>query len=354
MSKSVTIGSEEVAPPPTTSSTTDALKQQKTQQQQPRRRGFKKPGFKAPQAPRFEGKCEDLNGCTYDCSDPRQAADMYTKTTKEIAEYVGRTYKYGADIRMAIETLIVPTFSEPTDPPKEASRTQVRIWEKRVNEFVKKETHLEENIKTIYSLIFGQCTEAMRAKLESISSHQTIAAASDGIELMKNIKTVMYNFQSQKYAPLALHESKKRFYALTQDKHTTVTVYLERFQNSVEVIEHCGGTIGIDPGLVDITMTAATPVMTRATATPTQLLAAENYTKEEYLACSFLMGADRHRYGKLLEDLENDFTQRRDNYPKTLVDAYNLLVHWKQDPRNLMRVLGTSSDGVAFANINTD
>jgi hypothetical protein len=357
MSKSVTIGSEEVAPPPTTSSTTDALKQQKTQQQQPRRRGFKKPGFKAPQAPqapRFEGKCEDLNGCTYDCSDPRQAADMYTKTTKEIAEYVGRTYKYGADIRMAIETLVIPTIAEPTDPPADASRTQVRIWEKRVDEYVKKETHLEENIKTIYSLIFGQCTEAMRAKLESISSHQQIVVAADGIALLKNIKTVMYNFQSQKYAPLALHESKKRFYVLTQDKHTTVPVYLERFQNSVEVIEHCGGTIGVDPGLIDMTMSTATPAMTRTTARASQLLAAERYTKEEYLACAFLMGADRHRYGKLLEDLENDFTQRRDNYPKTLVDAYNLLVHWKQDPRNLMRVLGTSSDGVAFANINTD
>jgi hypothetical protein len=66
------------------------------------------------------------------------------------------------------------------------------------------------------------------------------------------------------------------------------------------------------------------------------------------------MGSDRHRYGKLIEDLDNDFTQRRDNYPETLVDAYNLLVHWKQDPRNLMRALGTNNDGVAFANVDAD
>jgi hypothetical protein len=66
------------------------------------------------------------------------------------------------------------------------------------------------------------------------------------------------------------------------------------------------------------------------------------------------MGADRHRYSKLLKDLENGFTQRRGNYPKMLVDAYSLLVHWKQDPRNLMRVLGTSNNGMAFTNIKTD
>jgi hypothetical protein len=49
--------------------------------------------------------------------------------------------------------------------------------------FVKKEASLEENIKTVYSLIFGQCTKAMRAKIESILSHQAIAITSDGIEL---------------------------------------------------------------------------------------------------------------------------------------------------------------------------
>jgi hypothetical protein len=101
-----------------------------------------------------------------------------------------------------------------------------------------------------------------------------IDVASNGIELLKNIRTVMYNFQSQKYGPMALHESKRQFYVILQDKHMTVTVYLERFQNGVEVIKHCGGTIGVDPGPVDATMSVTTPVMSRATAAAVQLLAA--------------------------------------------------------------------------------
>jgi hypothetical protein len=64
----------------------------------------KKPGQAgkafAPRAPKFEGRCTDLKGHIYDCSDVRQS-DQYTKTTKEIAEYVGRTYKYGGDARLA-------------------------------------------------------------------------------------------------------------------------------------------------------------------------------------------------------------------------------------------------------------
>ena len=40
--------------------------------------------------PKFEGKCEHLKGHIYDCSDARQS-NLFVKTTKEIAEYVGRT-----------------------------------------------------------------------------------------------------------------------------------------------------------------------------------------------------------------------------------------------------------------------
>jgi hypothetical protein len=43
-----------------------------------------------------------------------------------------------------------------------------------------------------------------------------------------------------------------------------------------------------------------------------------------------------------------------DKYPKSMTEAYNLLVFWKQDPRNLMRVLGTSSNGVAFTNVGDE
>ena len=57
--------------------------------------------------PKFEGKCDELKGHVYDCSDARQA-DLFIKTTKEVAEFVGRTYKYGGDIRLAVENLQVP------------------------------------------------------------------------------------------------------------------------------------------------------------------------------------------------------------------------------------------------------
>jgi len=40
------------------------------------------------------------------------------------------------------------------------------------------------------------------------------------------------------------------------------------------------------------------------------LKAAKKYAKEQYLACTFILGADRKQYNRLLENLENDFTQK--------------------------------------------
>jgi hypothetical protein len=157
------------------------------------------------------------------------------------------------DAKLAIESLTEATWTEPSDPPTTATLTltQKRIWEKEVDEFVKRRQYFELNMTSIYSLLWGQCSEAMRTKLMSISTHGAIAHASNAIELLKNIRDTVYNFQGQQYKDQALQAATKRFYLFTQDKHATCQVYLQRFTNIIEVIEHCGGTIGEDTGLVD-------------------------------------------------------------------------------------------------------
>jgi hypothetical protein len=96
----------------------------------------------------------------YDCTVIRQA-NQYVKTTREIADYIGRTFKYGMDMRLSIENMEIYVISQPEDPPNNASCTEIRIWEKSVDEFVTRKTILQENIKKTYSLIWGQCLDVM-------------------------------------------------------------------------------------------------------------------------------------------------------------------------------------------------
>ncbi len=154
------------------------------------------------------------------------------------------------------------------------------------------------------------------------------------IGLLKNIKASMFSFQSQKYEPHALHKAKRRFYQTSQHRGVTYQSYLESFQNSVKVLEYSGGDIGTDSGLVEKALVSQNATM--KTATKAQLQVCKDYAKQAYLACAFLLGANRNRYRKLIEILENNFIQGQDRYPKTVNAAYNLLVHWKQNPQNLI------------------
>jgi hypothetical protein len=154
---------------------------------QGKRRAFKKPTH-PPRQPKFEGKCDDLKGHIYDCSSPRQV-DLFAKTTKEIAEYVGRSYRYGTDVQRAIQEMALPILRKPVDPPDQASKTDSAIWSNEVSTYVKRRAGMEEGLEKVFPLILGQCTDSMRSKLEGFDTYATISGSFDTIKLLKLIKT---------------------------------------------------------------------------------------------------------------------------------------------------------------------
>ncbi len=105
----------------------------------------------APRSARFEGRCDELKGHVYDCSNPQRAADKFTRTTREIAKYTD--IKFGAKVKITIRTLKKPTLSMPEDPPEDKTATAKRIWERRVDAYLKAEKTLDSDLKKVYSLV---------------------------------------------------------------------------------------------------------------------------------------------------------------------------------------------------------
>jgi hypothetical protein len=134
-------------------------------------------------------------------------SDLFIKTTKEITLYVGRTYTYGGDIKIAVESLAMPTLKVPTDPAAEATKTEELIWKKKVEEYVHRETYFEENVKILFSLVWGQCTDIMRQKVEALDAFENLSAKNDEIELLKTIENTPFLFETQKNAWQASHEA---------------------------------------------------------------------------------------------------------------------------------------------------
>jgi hypothetical protein len=84
--------------------------------------------------------------------------------------------------------------------------------------------------------------------------------------------------------------------------------------------------------------------------TPEEIRDATKAAKDKCMAITFLSGADKARYGKLFEDLENDYTKGSNYYPTNATSAYNLLVNYKSFQRPASGVY-TNSDAVSFTNI---
>ena len=76
----------------------------------------------------------------------------------------------------------------------------------------KRSTYLKENIKTLYSLGWGQCTEKMQQKVEATNIFETMSMEGNDLTLLKVINDDDYIFQSQKYLPHSLNKSKRRFW----------------------------------------------------------------------------------------------------------------------------------------------
>jgi len=61
----------------------------------------------------------------------------------------------------------VPEMVLPKDLPAAALAAQKRQWEKWIDKIIKKEIILEENMKTLYSIIWGQVLDVLWHRIQA-------------------------------------------------------------------------------------------------------------------------------------------------------------------------------------------
>jgi hypothetical protein len=299
---------------------------------------------------KFSGNCAELQGHIFDCSDYKQA-DTFVHTVKRISEHVGAEYKHGGDIRSSIinkEKIDIPIPPSPTyvDPKAltQAEETAKLIFKGLIDSYIKRTSDLDDNIQKAYSLVIGQCTDLLQSKLKQQAQWITISQSQDGIALLALIKSITFRFEDQKFLPLALYQSKANLYSLRQNQMTNPE-YLERFQNLMDVASAYNGQL-YDMAIVNICHDRLHPGVEYETLGTAQKQVVHTAASELYQATMFLQQSDRRRFGKLLEELENDFTKGNDDYPTTLVNAYRLISEYKHwEPRSTP----SESSAVAFA-----
>ena len=156
--------------------------------------------------------------------------------------------------------------------------------------------------------VVGQCTLALVNKLESHPYWKQWKEEDDVVSLNNAIKNLSFSKTTVQYKPWNLTLQIKKFLNTQQRKEESLSSYYKRFQTIKDVVEEGWGPF-----------------------VPTKMALENKLTAEEVsnmlLACVFIAGVDKKRYGVVAEELNNQFLQGNENYPKTVEAAMNVMSH---------------------------
>ena len=136
------------------------------------------------------------------------------------------------------------TLEEPQDPPANASAIAKKKWEIKIQQFYQREQQLSDSVEAFYAVVWGQCTESMRAKLRGSPNFITIQQDQDLVGLLNNIKGLSYKFDKTKYSCQALADLNIKIYKFYQLKDISTADYYEQFNSLISVLKHYGGKMG--------------------------------------------------------------------------------------------------------------
>jgi hypothetical protein len=240
--------------------------------------------------------------------------DTFLKTTRKIAEYVGRVYTDAGEYRLAMINLDLAPLVEPALPADNANAMVIEIWKMSRRTHDKKIEALDRNEQGICSLTLGQCSKALRNRMHDKDSNI--------IGLLTIIQVCMTLCQTCKNEVHSLFEAEAAILSYKQNKTSNHDTF-EKFKDNVSTAERLGSDIRQQSILDDIADNAEEP-------TAIELGIARRAAKDRYLAICFLMNSDQRHYGGLIRDIENKHTRGTGTYPSTLGGAFDYrLVNYK-------------------------
>jgi hypothetical protein len=275
----------------------------------------------------YQGKIDDLKSFVYDVSAIGSGGmDSFHGTTKEIGEYIARTYKGGGEFIQAFNpsNLGFTPINNPTTPGANATLEEIEIWKLMFkSQHVKRETR-DELKKQAYAVVLGQCSQAIRDRLEASNTWEAINTSSDVISLLELIRSCLFSGATTRHEVHALQDAEDNFLGLKQTTNMSNADYLDKFKTYLQIYEYLGGEVGGSEANIARYIDATDP----DNPTADEMSLATATAKSEYLAVRFLRRSDQRRYGVLMAEVENGYTRGLDSYPTTLPVAYDMLVNY--------------------------
>lgn len=227
-----------------------------------------------------------------------------------------------------------PDEVNPVNDPVGARKT---LYTEQLKTYAKKTSDYADNTRMVYTLVWSFCTVALQNAIKQLPGYATMETDRDLLGLWAAI----VQFSSFGNLTHVSDEKKKmdseiRFNNIRQRPNESIGEFYQRFTNELEAYEGMGNELN------KVDMMDRIPVGERDEAQREADTRAE--TKRAML---FLAKIDKVIYGGLLDDLSNSSAAGRDEYPKTLSDAYGRVLTYKVSGKYISDI--KSSTSAAFA-----
>jgi hypothetical protein len=272
----------------------------------------------------FKGVTDDMSGNVFECYEEQNDRRQYAKTLEALESYVKKKLQYSEDLAsLFVEDMKEPKVPLPTDPTANGATSTTlsdMIYAEEVKQYVKRKASLTSNLATIHAVVWGQCSDAMKAKIKSLTDYKEKTEANDCFWLLKKIKAVTLQFDEKRNVFISLLDARTSLLNCRQQQGQSASDYLETLRGWADTIEYHGGTVAENFTLIaekDDSGKARTDEERKALA------------RDRTLAIMFIRRADPTRYGTLIAELSNQYAMGKDEYPKDVSSAYSLLVNYK-------------------------
>jgi hypothetical protein len=262
-----------------------------------------------------------MGGHVFECFEEHNDRRQYVKTVEALDAYARKTLSYAADLApLFATTMTAPTVERPENIEADADKLAEMIFAEEVREFVKRTRTLKSNLATIFAVAWGQCSEAMKARVKTHGSYDAMALANDCVWLFKQIRSVTLQFHDNKDSFMSLLDAQLGYLSCKQKSGESTDEYADNLIGWSDTIETHGGTVVVNFKLIAAMADDGTP---RSDETRKKM------ARKRTIATCLIRNADQSRYGTLITDLANQYAAQKDNYPKDIISAKSLLVMCK-------------------------
>ena len=287
----------------------------------------------------------------------------YEDFLEKIQNHVLIAWEFGKDVGYVVKNGEMPDIKQPTDLSEEDVKVAWKtcIWNHCVDRYALQMDTLTLNLGALYTLLMGQVSKIVRAKVKSKKGYTLADESNNAIWLLGVLEDIMINFEESKPKLLAIDDQMERIMKLKQGDATNED-FIKLVSKELKIYEKHGGDFLWGTTQIEKLSSIHEKEkkefvkengreMSEDEAKDAKRVARKKL-KEEILAIAVLKRADKKRYGNLLIHLSNSYLLGNDDYPTTVGKVLEVLNNYEKEwtgaPQNPTNTRSERATAVSF------